>query len=775
MRPPKSRESRKQKRLSEVQEIELLESWIQNGRPESGSNPLSLPPPPKDAPVGRIDDGTFSAYAGSQRFDQLPLSQKTRDGLKDAKFTKMTEIQRASLPHSLCGRDILGAAKTGERERVRAKHLKHNCELTDEKDLWLVLEKLYKARWGPEDGVGSIIISPTRELAAQLFDVLKSVGKHHNFSAGLLIGGRKDIDTEKEHVNDLNILVCTPGRLLQHMDETPNFDCSQLQVKITLEQVLVLDEADRILDVGFKKALNAIVSQLPKHRQTFLFSATQTKSVQDLARLSLKDPEYLSVHEESVTATPNRLHQTAMIVPLDQKLDMLWSFIKSHLNSKILVFLSSCKQVRFVFEAFKKLHPGIPLKCLHGRMKQERRMGIYSQFCETRSVLFSTDVASRGLDFNKAVDWVVQVDCPEDVAAYIHRVGRTARYLSGGKSVLFLMPSEMKMLEKLQEKKIPIQFIKANTKRLQPVSGLLAALLAKKDDKKEVDLRHLAHRAFITYLRSIHKHRDKEVFDVMKLPIEEFSASLGLPMTPKIRFLNQKSKGKQVSGESSLREENYSKENLFELPRESPVTGKLEEEEEDEEEVDKDFLSAKETPHGGQGKSTDIADIEPGTRILKKKKLKINVHRPVGTRVVFDDEGNTLPPLATLADRISGDGSVQLDEDRVSKRYANLRQELKEEDKEDKLLDRQRRKEKRMKEKMKRRRGRKDEDDVEGEEDLSGSDADRTNKRSKKYFDSDSDDAESKRDKDNSTINADSISLKEQEELALKLLSSMHS
>ena len=111
------------------------------------------------------------------------------------------------------------------------------------------------------------------------------------------------------------------------------------------KQVLVLDEADRILDVGFKKALNAIVSQLPKNRQTLLFSATQTKSVQDLARLSLKDPEYLSVHEESVTSTPNLLQQTAMVVPLDQKLDMLWSFIKSHLNSKILVFLSSCKQV----------------------------------------------------------------------------------------------------------------------------------------------------------------------------------------------------------------------------------------------------------------------------------------------------------------------------------------------------------------------------------------------------------------------------------------------
>lgn len=111
------------------------------------------------------------------------------------------------------------------------------------------------------------------------------------------------------------------------------------------EQVLVLDEADRILDVGFKRDLNAIISQLPKHRQTLLFSATQTKSVQDLARLSLKDPEYLGVHEESDTATPNRLQQTAMLVPLDKKFDMLWSFIKAHLNSRILVFLSSCKQV----------------------------------------------------------------------------------------------------------------------------------------------------------------------------------------------------------------------------------------------------------------------------------------------------------------------------------------------------------------------------------------------------------------------------------------------
>ncbi|XP_021892948.1 DEAD-box ATP-dependent RNA helicase 32 [Carica papaya] len=747
MRKHKSRQARKLNRLSEVEEIKLLNSWIESQKPDSGSNPLSLDPLPKDTPIGRIvddaGDTSFSRYAGATKFYQLPLSKNTKQGLKEAKYVKMTDIQRASLPHSLCGRDILGAAKTGSGKTLAF--------------IIPVLEKLYKERWGPEDGVGSIIISPTRELAGQLFDVLKVVGKHHNFSAGLLIGGRKDVDMEKERVNELNVLVCTPGRLLQHMDETPNFECSQLQV-------LVLDEADRILDVGFKKALNAIISQLPKCRQTLLFSATQTKSVQDLARLSLKDPEYLSVHEESVTATPNRLQQTAMIVPLEQKLDMLWSFIKAHLNSNILVFLSSCKQVRFVYDAFKKLRPGIPLKCLHGKMKHEKRMGIYSQFCEKRSVLFSTDVASRGLDFNKTVDWVVQMDCPEDVASYIHRVGRTARYTSGGRSVLFLMPSEMKMLEKLQGAKIPIQFIKANTKRLQPVSGLLSALLV-----KYPDMQALAQRAFITYLRSIHIHKDKEIFDVMKLPVDEFSASLGLPMTPRIRFLNQKTQSKIKSDTVAVVEPQNVR--MTHVPREELLVDDL-----DEEQVDKDILLKKDAQTEVE-KAREVDDTTmPATRILKKKKLKINVHRPLGTRVVFDEEGNSMPPLARVAD--TNHSNILFDQDKKDEYYRKMREELKLVDKEDKLLDRQRRREKRVKEKIKWKKSNMEEED-DGEE--SGSEGEieggRKHKRSKIYFDSDSDSdyGEREENKDTKGINGDSITIAEQEELALKLLSSMHS
>ncbi|KAI4308019.1 hypothetical protein L6164_031138 [Bauhinia variegata] len=741
MRRPKSREFRKQQRLSEENEIKLLNSWIQSQKPDSGSNPMSFPPLPPKSPIGRIDDNTFSRYAGVTRFHQLPLSNNTKDGLREAKFVDMTDIQRASLPHALCGRDILGAAKTGSGKTLAF--------------IIPVLEKLYRERWGPEDGVGSIIISPTRELASQLFDVLKSVGKHHNFSAGLLIGGRKDVETEKERVNELNILICTPGRLLQHMDETPNFDCSQMQV-------LVLDEADRILDSGFKKELNAIISQLPKHRQTLLFSATQTKSIQDLARLSLKDPEYLSVHEESVTATPTHLKQIVMAVPLDQKLDMLWSFIKSHLQSKILVFLSSCKQVKFVFEAFKKLHPGIPLKCLHGRMKQERRMAIYSYFCEKRSVLFSTDVAARGLDFNKAVDWVVQVDCPENVASYIHRVGRTARYKSMGKSVLFLMPSEMKMLEKLEAAKVPVRFNKPRKELLQPVSGLLAAFLV-----KHPDLQYRAQRAFITYLRSIHIQKDKEIFDVTKLPIDEFSASLGLPMTPKVRFLNQKIKSKTLVTQPTLAEpEDSKKENVLEASSEkSDISGT------DDEEAEKDLLLANDTLNE-EGKASEIGDVIPATRILKKKKLKINVHRPVGSRVVFDDEGNTLPPLARIADTQSGQDTFMLDPEEKAKYYRKMREELKKADKEDKLAQRQRLREKRIKEKIKWKGGNGEEED--NQDDISGSEdetANRQRKRSKVYFDSDSDAGEG----DAITGKQTAVTLEEQEALALNLINSMRS
>ena len=231
----------------------------------------------------------------------------------------------------------------------------------------------------------------------QIFDVLRSIGGYHSFSAGLVIGG-KNLKDERERLSRMNILIATPGRLLQHMDQTIGFECDNLQI-------LVLDEADRILDMGFHRTLTALLSHLPKSRQTLLFSATQTDSVASLARLSLTDPVAIGIAETSASlATPASLQQHYVVTTLDQKLSLLWSFLKSHLQTKTLVFLSSCKQVRFVFETFRRLHPGVPLLHLHGKQKQATRLETFQRFTGMqKAVLFATDIAARGLDF-PAVD-----------------------------------------------------------------------------------------------------------------------------------------------------------------------------------------------------------------------------------------------------------------------------------------------------------------------------------------------------------------------------------
>jgi len=272
----------------------------------------------------------------------------------------------------------------------------------------------------------------------------------------------------------MNILVATPGRLLQHMDQTVGFDLDNTQL-------LVLDEADRILDMGFQKTLTALLKHLPKSRQTLLFSATQTDSVSDLAKLSLKDPVCFGVSSDpsssSLPMVPQNLEQHYLLVTLDQKLSVLWSFIKTHLQCKTIVFLSSCKQVRFVFETFCRMHPGVPLLHLHGKQKQSARLTVYKRFIGTsHAVLFATDVAARGLDF-PAIDWVLQVDAPEDPETYIHRVGRTARYESKGRALLFLMPSEEEGMKlALQKKGIDVARIKNKQSKTQDIQNQLQKL-----------------------------------------------------------------------------------------------------------------------------------------------------------------------------------------------------------------------------------------------------------------------------------------------------------
>lgn len=218
--------------------------------------------------------------------------------------------------------------------------------------------------------------------------------------------------------------------------------------------MLVIDEADRILEQGFEEEMQQILKALPKQRQTVLFSATQTKKVEDLARLSIQGTAtYIGVDDESAVATVSGLEQGYVMCPSEKRFLLLFTFLKRNRKKKIMVFFSSCNSVKFHAELLNYID--IPVMDIHGRHKQQKRTSTFFQFCgQTEGTLLCTDVAARGLDI-PAVDWIIQFDPPDDPREYIHRVGRTARGAGAhGRALLFLIPEEAGFLKFLRNAKV---------------------------------------------------------------------------------------------------------------------------------------------------------------------------------------------------------------------------------------------------------------------------------------------------------------------------------
>eukprot|EP00659_Diplonema_papillatum_P009403 gene9403-14581_t len=286
------------------------------------------------------------------QFVDLPLSDETIRGLKQRGFGEPTEVQQKTIPAALKGRDVLGAAKTGSGKTLSF--------------VVPAIELLYRKRWTMSDGLGVAIISPTRELAQQIFEVVKIVGKFHKISGGIITGG-SNMD-EEAGITSLMLIVATPGRFQHHLDQTEGFDVSNLQL-------LVFDEADRLLDMGFRPTINLILEVLPTERQTLLFSATQTKDLEALARMSVKDPYYVSVHAGSRLVTPKKLCQNFTVVPIKDKLSVLYSFLRRHTREKVMVFFATCNQVKFAFVALTRLlkKDGVCGMCLTGKMRPGQR------------------------------------------------------------------------------------------------------------------------------------------------------------------------------------------------------------------------------------------------------------------------------------------------------------------------------------------------------------------------------------------------------------------
>ncbi|XP_070813142.1 ATP-dependent RNA helicase DDX18 [Pituophis catenifer annectens] len=448
------------------------------------------------------------------------VSENTLKGIADMGFTHMTEIQHKSIKPLLEGRDILAAAKTGSGKTLAF--------------LIPAIELIYKLKFMPRNGTGVLILSPTRELAMQTYGVLKELMTHHVHTYGLIMGGsNRSVEVQKLG-NGINIIVATPGRLLDHLQNTPGFMYKNLQC-------LVIDEADRILEVGFEEEMKQIIKLLPKRRQTMLFSATQTRKVEDLARISLKkEPLYVGVDDNKETATVEGLEQGYVICPSEKRFLLLFTFLKKNRKKKLMVFFSSCMSVKYHYELLNYID--LPVLAIHGKQKQTKRTTTFFQFCNADSgILLCTDVAARGLDIPE-VDWIVQYDPPDDPKEYIHRVGRTARGINGrGHALLILRPEELGFLRYLKQARVPLSEFEFSWSKISDIQSQLEKLI-----EKNYFLHKSAQEAYKAYIRAYDSHSLKQIYNVHSLDLIKVALSFGFKVPPFVDLNVNSSHGKRL-------------------------------------------------------------------------------------------------------------------------------------------------------------------------------------------------------------------------------------
>ena len=446
-------------------------------------------------------------------FEHLQLNPHITASLKsEFKFQRLTDIQSLCIPEALKGRDLLAEAKTGAGKTLAF--------------LIPIVEILSRAKFKPENGTGAIIIGPTRELCQQIEGVLLRLLKFFNGSITFLccIGGVNRKTEGYKLESGQQIVVSTPGRLLDHLTLTKEWHTANMLV-------LAVDEADRVLDNGFEEDIRQIVKLLPSRRQTFLFSATQTTRVEQLARVSFNHrPTFISVKRKDDTATVETLDQGYVICPSEERFLLLYHFIKKNLKKKVIVFFSSRNSVSYHAELLNYID--IPCIAFHGRQKQHQRSATYMQFCNAEhGILLTTDVAARGLDIPR-VDWIVQFDPPDEPTKYIHRVGRTARAGLCGNALMFLLPSEKLFLKYLfQDANLSVSEFEFDRSKLHSgVQTQLEKLVA-----GNYYLKQSARQAYEGYLLSYSSCQLKNVFDVQQLDLAAVARGFGLSEPPPIK------------------------------------------------------------------------------------------------------------------------------------------------------------------------------------------------------------------------------------------------
>lgn len=386
--------------------------------------------------------------------------------------------------------------------------------------------------------VGAIIVSPTRELASQIYHVAKPfVATLPNVEAVLLVGG-SDVAADVRRLNEkgANMIIGTPGRIHDVMERSSSLD-------FRLLEILILDEADRLLDMGFQRHLSTIISNLPKQRRTGLFSATQTEAVEELAKAGLRNPVRVEVRTETksilpsatgadprfgCSKTPVGLTIKFVECEADEKPSQLAQFLLEFSSTKAIVYFMTCACVDFWGTVLPTLDclKNIQMFTLHGKMRQSMREKALARFASMEAgILLCTDVAARGLDIPN-VDWIVQYDPPQDPNVFVHRVGRTARMGRSGNALVFLLPKEDAYAEFLKIRRVPIEKKEKWVADQDVVPLLRAAAL------KDRDIMEKGIRAFVSFIRAYKKHDCTYIFRWKELELGKLAMGYGLLQLP---------------------------------------------------------------------------------------------------------------------------------------------------------------------------------------------------------------------------------------------------
>lgn len=337
-------------------------------------------------------------------------------------FKTATAIQEQSIPSALLGRDIIGLAQTGSGKTAA-----------------FALPILHRLMEDPQPNY-AVVLAPTRELAIQIAEQFEGLGSVIGVKCAVVVGGVDMMAQAITLSRKPHIIVATPGRLVDHLENTKGFSLSKLKY-------LVLDEADRLLDLDFGTEIDKLLKVIPRERNTFLFSATMTTKVAKLQRASLTDP--FKVEVSSKYATVSTLIQNYMFIPAKLKDTYLTYLLNDLSGATAIVFVSTCANAQRLALMLRNL--GFPAIPIHGQLTQAHRLGALNKFKSgDRNILIATDVASRGLDI-PAVDVVINFDVPTHSKDYIHRVGRTARAGRSGKSITLVTQYDIEMYQRIEE------------------------------------------------------------------------------------------------------------------------------------------------------------------------------------------------------------------------------------------------------------------------------------------------------------------------------------